>query len=166
MADPAGVHRGEYSSTTSSDATPPNHLGGIVSSDQFDGHRDAEKVDHYGTLDLEKHEVLLEDDDDADMDALIEDLESDCGDMIDEEGAVEAGGAKPVPEDLLQTDTAIGLTEAEVTQRRKKFGLNQMKEEKPNHLLNFLGYFVGPIQFVMEVSRVGTDCNRSKWPHL
>jgi len=27
-----------------------------------------------------------------------------------------------------------------------------MKEEKENLILKFLGYFVGPIQFVMEVS--------------
>lgn len=26
-----------------------------------------------------------------------------------------------------------------------------MKEEKENHFLKFLGFFVGPIQFVMEV---------------
>jgi H+-transporting ATPase len=30
--------------------------------------------------------------------------------------------------------------------------MNQMKEEKENLILKFLGYFVGPIQFVMEVS--------------
>ena len=33
-----------------------------------------------------------------------------------------------------------------------RYGLNQMKEEKENLILKFLGYFVGPIQFVMEVS--------------
>ena len=30
--------------------------------------------------------------------------------------------------------------------------MNQMKEEKENLILKFFGYFVGPIQFVMEVS--------------
>ena len=62
------------------------------------------------------------------------------------------GGGRVIPEDQLQTDTRTGLTEAEVHIRRKKYGLNQMKEEKENMLLKFLGYFVGPIQFVMEVS--------------
>jgi H+-transporting ATPase len=155
MADPAGVHHGEYSSTTSSDATPPNHLRATVPSGQFDGQRDPEKADHYATTtmaDSEKKDGLLEDDEDADMDALIEDLESNSGDVIDEETEVEAGGAKPIPEELLQTPTSHGLTDAEVLVRRKKFGSNQMKEEKENLILKFLGYFVGPIQFVMEVS--------------
>jgi H+-transporting ATPase len=94
-----------------------------------------------------------EDEEEEDMDALIEELESQDGQMdeVDEE-STEPGGARPIPEELLQTDTRIGLTDAEVIARRKKYGLNQMKEEKENLILKFLGYFVGPIQFVMEVS--------------
>ena len=61
------------------------------------------------------------------------------------------GPLRSVPEELLQTDTRVGLVEPEVVQRRKKYGLNQMKEERENLFLKFLGYFVGPIQFVMEV---------------
>lgn len=155
MADPVAFHRGEQSSRTSSDITPPNHLGTTVPTGQFDDHHHSEKIDYYTTAmaaDPEKQDVILKDDEDVDMDALIEDLESNSGDVIDEEGDVEAGGPKPVPEDLLQTELTIGLSDAEVTQRRKKYGLNQMKEEKVNHFLKFLGYFVGPIQFVMEVS--------------
>lgn len=155
MADPVAFHHGEHSSTTSSDVTPPNHLGTTVPTGQFDDHHHSEKAGYYTTAmaaDPEKQDVVLKDDEDVDMDALIEDLESNNGDVIEEEGDVEAGGPKPVPEELLQTELTIGLSEAEVIQRRKKYGLNQMKEEKVNHFLKFLGYFVGPIQFVMEVS--------------
>jgi H+-transporting ATPase len=89
---------------------------------------------------------------DEDMDALIEDLESQDGHMDDEEEEVQPGGGRVVPEDMLQTDTRVGLTESEVLARRKKYGLNQMKEEKENLILKFFGFFIGPIQFVMEVS--------------
>ncbi|CAF9913594.1 MAG: plasma membrane H+-ATPase [Gomphillus americanus] len=98
-----------------------------------------------------------DDDEDEDMDALIDELESQDGAAQaeeDEEEAEAGGEAPPVPEELLQTDTRTGLTEAEVQQRRKKYGLNQMKEEKENLVLKFLSYFVGPIQFVMEAAAV------------
>jgi magnesium-transporting ATPase (P-type) len=87
------------------------------------------------------------------MDALIEDLESQDGHIDDdEEEEVQPGGGRVVPEDMLMTDTRVGLTESEVLARRKKYGLNQMKEEKENLILKFFGFFIGPIQFVMEVS--------------
>jgi H+-transporting ATPase len=99
--------------------------------------------------------TVADDDEVEDMDALIDELESQDGHEEDvvAEGEVAAPGAvRVVPEELLQTDTRLGLTEAEVHARRKKFGMNQMKEEKENLILKFLGYFIGPIQFVMEVS--------------
>lgn len=72
---------------------------------------------------------IEEDEEDEDIDALIEELESQDGDNADyeEEEAQAAGGARLIPEELLQTDTRIGLTSSEVLLRRKKFGLNQMK---------------------------------------
>jgi H+-transporting ATPase len=107
------------------------------------GHAYAEERTHSKT-DKDEEE-------DEDLDMLIEELES-----LDPDEQVEAeldtvGGPRTVPEELLQTDTRVGLVEPEVVQRRKKYGLNQMKEEKENLFLKFLGYFVGPIQFVMEV---------------
>lgn len=97
---------------------------------------------------------VAEEDEDEDIDALIEELESqDANQDAEEEDTAQPGGAKPVPEELLQTDPRMGLTNEEIDRRRKKYGLNQMKEEKENLLLKFLSYFVGPIQFVMEVSR-------------
>ncbi|OXV06872.1 hypothetical protein Egran_05361 [Elaphomyces granulatus] len=98
---------------------------------------------------------LDEDDEEEDVDALIMELESQDGNVDDDdEGGDEVGGARPVPEELLQTDTRQGLTDADVLARRRKYGLNQMKEEKENLILKFFGYFVGPIQFVMEAAAI------------
>lgn len=91
-----------------------------------------------------------DEEEEEDLDALIEELESLDPDEPEEELESVVGVA--VPEELLQTDTRTGLNEPEVTLRRKKYGLNQMKEEKENLFLKYLMYFVGPIQFVMEVS--------------
>jgi H+-transporting ATPase len=95
------------------------------------------------------------DEEDEDMDALIEELESqDPEPAVIEEDFTSPTAGRVVPEELLNTDTRVGLEEWDVIARRKKFGLNQMKEEKQNLILKFLGYFVGPIQFVMEMAAV------------
>ncbi|KAL1978848.1 hypothetical protein VTN31DRAFT_1707 [Thermomyces dupontii] len=93
------------------------------------------------------------------MDALIADLESqdDCAGE-DDDGLDESGTAFLIPEELLQTNPRIGLRDPEVIARRKKYGLNQMKEEKENLLLKFLGFFAGPIQFVMEAAAILAAC--------
>ena len=57
-----------------------------------------------------------------------------------------------VSNDLLGTNLMTGLNDAEVATRSHKFGLNQLNEEHKNHSLSLLMFFVGPIQFVMEVS--------------
>lgn len=94
-----------------------------------------------------------EEEEDEDIDALIEDLESEDGHAFEEEEEeTNPATGRIVPEDMLQTDSRLGLTESEVVARRRKYGLNQMKEEKENLVLKFLGFFIGPIQFVMEVS--------------
>jgi len=96
-----------------------------------------------------------DDDEDEDIDQLIEDLQSDGGADAEEEEAGEAGAtARPVPEELLQTDPSYGLTSDEVSKRRKKYGLNQMAEEKENLVVKFLMFFIGPIQFVMEAAAI------------
>lgn len=132
--------------SASSDA--PQHLGTHIPS----GGLDSEKG--HGPIDEKNPEgIPLGEEDDEDIDQLIDDLESQDGhdEAVDDEEAVAGSSARPVPEDILQTDTRTGLTSAEVEQRRRKYGLNQMKEEKENLILKFLFYFVGPIQFVMEV---------------
>ena len=95
-----------------------------------------------------------DEEEEEDMDALIDELESHDGHEDDDESDdqdVMNNAVRTVPESFLATDTRLGLTEVEVLARRKKFGWNQMKEEKKNLVLKFLGYFIGPIQFVMEV---------------
>jgi H+-transporting ATPase len=135
-----------HSSNESSDA--PNHLNTNIESGEFD-----EKVHHGSDPEVSKPQYHNDEEEDEDMDALIDELESQDGHQEEEEGEAEStpGGGRVVPEDQLATDTRIGLTESEVLARRKKYGMNQMKEEKENLILKFLGYFIGPIQFVMEV---------------
>ncbi|CAB59886.1 Plasma membrane ATPase [Schizosaccharomyces pombe] len=95
-----------------------------------------------------------DDEPDDDIDALIEELFSEDvqEEQEDNDDAPAAGEAKAVPEELLQTDMNTGLTMSEVEERRKKYGLNQMKEELENPFLKFIMFFVGPIQFVMEMA--------------
>lgn len=60
-----------------------------------------------------------EDEEDEDMDQLIAELESADGAVEEEEEGSNADGisAKPVPEELLQTDTRTGLSDSEVSNR-------------------------------------------------
>jgi len=53
---------------------------------------------------------------------------------------------------LLQTIPTSGLSTAEVDRRRAIYGYNELTERKPNHLLKFLSYFVGPIAFLIELA--------------
>lgn len=96
------------------------------------------------------------DDEDEDIDQLIIDLQSNHNLDDDEESDDEAnaGSFKAVPDELLQTQPEVGLTDDEVTKRRKKYGLNQMAEEQENLVLKFIMFFVGPIQFVMEAAAI------------
>lgn len=75
-----------------------------------------------------------DEEEDADMDALIDELESHDGgaggDDFQEGQEDESGNIRQVPDDLLQTSTVSGLTEEEVQARRRKYGLNAMKEER------------------------------------
>ncbi|KAL6946425.1 plasma membrane H+-ATPase [Hanseniaspora osmophila] len=99
-----------------------------------------------------------DDDEDEDIDQLIEDLQSHHGGNDDDEEEEEehhaAGAARVVPEEQLQTDPNYGLSSDEVSKRRKKWGLNQMAEENESLIVKFLGFFIGPIQFVMEAAAI------------
>ena len=63
------------------------------------------------------------------------------------------GEPRAIPSVLLETSPNEGLDGVEVLARRKRYGLNMMKEEHHSHLKTFLMFFVGPIQFVMLVGR-------------
>jgi len=65
-----------------------------------------------------------------------------------------AGALFEVPEEWLLTDIKKGLTQAEVEHRRKLCGYNELTTEKENMFLKFLGYFKGPILYVMEIAVV------------
>lgn len=52
-----------------------------------------------------------------------------------------------VPEEWLNTDIKAGLTHAEVENRRKRTGFNELATEKENMFLKFIGYFRGPILY-------------------
>ncbi|KFY09521.1 hypothetical protein V492_05468 [Pseudogymnoascus sp. VKM F-4246] len=136
-------------------AAGAQHLNSNVESGEYsEKHEGA--VGAGGAPPTSKHKPLEEDEEeDEDMDALIDELESQDGHAEEEEEEDDnPATGRVIPEDQLQTDTRTGLTEQEVTVRRKKYGLNQMREEKENLILKFLGYFIGPIQFVMEAAAV------------
>ena len=85
--------------------------------------------------------------------SLIDSLQSDCdGDTLVDEKE-KPGENQDVPDDLLRTNHSIGLSDVEVAIRRRRYGWNELSEEKNNHLKKLLSFFVGPIEFVMEVSR-------------
>ena len=84
---------------------------------------------------------------------LLEEIESDDEDEDkSEKGDLGLEAPTSAPEHLLQTDMIHGLSESEVKDRRGTYGFNQLKEHKRSHIKEFFMFFVGPIQFVMEVS--------------
>jgi len=52
-----------------------------------------------------------------------------------------------VPDDWLNADIKQGISAAQVDQRRKRFGPNELATEKENMFLKFLSYFTGPILY-------------------
>ncbi|KAF7589379.1 hypothetical protein BBP40_004427 [Aspergillus hancockii] len=66
------------------------------------------------------------------------------GDGVDEGFAV--------PEEWVDTDMRSGLRSTDVEARRKRIGWNELTTEKTNFFIQFIGYFRGPILYVMELA--------------
>ncbi|KAJ3332186.1 plasma membrane H+-ATPase [Gonapodya sp. JEL0774] len=75
-------------------------------------------------------------------------------------------GSYKVPEHLVQTDPRNGLTEEEVHARTKKWGRNELPEEKTNHFLKFLGYFTGPIEILIIIAGRCIAAGLQRWIDL
>jgi H+-transporting ATPase len=82
--------------------------------------------------------------------------------------------AKPAPQDDLKTlpmaevekklgSSPDGLTDAEAKKRLIQYGPNELVEKKTNLLLKFLGYFWGPIPWMIEVAVILSGVVRH-WP--
>lgn len=56
------------------------------------------------------------------------------------------------PDEWLETDINQGLRAGDIEPRRKRTGWNELVTEKTNWLLQFIGYFRGPILYVMELA--------------
>ena len=85
---------------------------------------------------------------------LIDDLQSECDDETLLDNNEKPGESKIVPEGLLQTNHTHGLSDLEVALRRRRYGWNELREEKSNLFKKLLVFFWGPIEVVMEVSRL------------
>lgn len=66
-------------------------------------------------------------------------------------GEVEEVAAK-VPASWLETEMTRGISEADVLKRRQAFGYNELESPSENLFLKFLGFFKGPILYVMELA--------------
>jgi H+-transporting ATPase len=56
------------------------------------------------------------------------------------------------PDDWVETDIRRGLKTSDIEFRRKKSGWNELTTEHVNLFLQFIGYFRGPILYVMELA--------------
>ncbi|KAF7137104.1 hypothetical protein CNMCM5793_007117 [Aspergillus hiratsukae] len=56
------------------------------------------------------------------------------------------------PDEWLETDLRTGLPSSQIELRRKRAGWNELTTEKTNFFIQFIGYFRGPILYVMELA--------------
>ena len=60
--------------------------------------------------------------------------------------------SQKVPESWLETDIHQGVSESDVPRRRSMFGYNELESPHENLVLKFIGFFRGPILYVMELA--------------
>lgn len=65
---------------------------------------------------------------------------------------IQDNAAVQTPDDWLETETAQGLTDAQVEERRKVMGWNELESSRENLFLKFLTFFQGPILYTMEIA--------------
>lgn len=70
---------------------------------------------------------------------------------VNKHGEIEEVAAK-VPASWLETEMLHGVTEADVHKRRSMFGFNELESPSENLFIKFLGFFRGPILYVMELA--------------
>ena len=81
--------------------------------------------------------------------------------MIAEQQASDKSGKAPPP----QAGRATGLTSDEARRLLAKHGENAIREERVNPLLKFLGYFWGPIPWMIEAAAVLSGVTQ-RWDDL
>ncbi|KAJ5963891.1 ATPase P-type K/Mg/Cd/Cu/Zn/Na/Ca/Na/H-transporter [Penicillium vulpinum] len=114
---------------------------------------DVQENDEFSLPDTLKPLTSFQEESEESLDCLIDELEAEDGKEPDVDAiTLRAGEIRPFPPALLETDVKEGLNDAEVAMRRKKYGWNSMEEQKRNHLIKFLAFFNGPVQWVMEVA--------------
>lgn len=137
---------------------PPEQLlgDGVTQAGQTQATFLDEKLARIEAIDLEKQDYKPGKDSESeeDLDALIRELNAADSDNETDKSTATGNVRNMSAGDLLQTDIEYGLSASEVERQRKKHGLNQLSEEKENPFLKFIMFFVGPIQFVMEVSPI------------
>ncbi|KAK0525811.1 hypothetical protein OC834_003717 [Tilletia horrida] len=70
---------------------------------------------------------------------------------VNKNGEEEEVAAK-APASWLETNPQEGLSDSEVLRRRQQFGYNELEAPSENLLLKFIGFFRGPILYVMELA--------------
>lgn len=57
-------------------------------------------------------------------------------------------------QEIIKTDPSHGLTEAQIQSRLEKWGKNELPEVRTNPWIKLLGYFLGPISYLLELATI------------